>query len=395
MSRYDLFSVPRLDDIEYRAPYTEEALQAQRQVCDPLADDVIAELKRTVPIGNVNDLLKLVRERARSEGGVYARFLDECASVPRWADFPRMVRGQRLIASAVGMMGLSLLTGSLVGGYVFVKAAKVTALTGRLAMPGDISRRLVETAALVLLMSRPDEIRPGGRAHETLVRVRLLHGALRHWMRESGRWRAEWDEPVNQEDLAITLGEFSYLNLRSLARMGAHLSDEEIESHFLLWRYAGHVLGIGEFLLPETFEQERERFLPMLKHQARPLEGPKEARNILDEIADKLRWLPTDVRRNFFYQVTAHLVGDELVAGLKIDVDHRYWGLGLLRAVGTTWSVVHKRVPFGEPLLHALGQRAIDRQLGLAARIRPTYGVRTHDRETLRAALRAREAVPA
>ena len=43
----------------------------------------------------------------------------------------------------------TLLAGSLVGGYVFYKAAMVTAFTGRLGMPGDISRRLRYTAVRV------------------------------------------------------------------------------------------------------------------------------------------------------------------------------------------------------------------------------------------------------
>ncbi len=394
-SRYRLGPIPRLADIPYQPPFTEEALQAFRQIGDPLADAVIDELEKTVPIGKASDLLRIVRERADREGGVYQALLDDSMRVPAWADFDQMVAGQRLIASCAALMGLSLLTGSLVGGYVFVKAAKVTAMTGRLAMPGDISRRLAETSALVLLMSRPADIRPGGRAHETLLRVRILHGALRHWMHQSGRWRAEWDTPVNQEDLAITLSEFSYLNLRSLVRMGVVLTDAEIDSHFLLWRYAAHVLGIRE-LLPASFAEEERQFLPMLRHQARPLEGPEEARFILDEIADKIRFLPERVRREFFYQVTAYLVGEELVQGLGIRENPRFPGLALLRGVGRAWSFVHKRVPLGERLLHAIGQRQIDRFLADAHKQRPmTYGVTTHDREKLRAALKARRAAAA
>ena len=65
--------------------------------------------------------------------------------MPEWADFAAMRQGQRLIASAGPLMGLSLLTGSLVGGYVFYKASKVVQRTGRLAMPGDISTTSIRT----------------------------------------------------------------------------------------------------------------------------------------------------------------------------------------------------------------------------------------------------------
>jgi hypothetical protein len=383
----------KLEDIEYREPYSEARLDEARSQGDPLADAVIAHLYETEKVRNPDDMLAIVRARAESEGGVYRAFLDACNSVPGWANFDEMRSGQRLIASHGPLMGLSLLTGSLVGGYVFYKASKVTQWTGRLAMPGDISRRLVETGALVFYMSRPEEVRPGGRAHDTLMRVRLLHGAIRRWIADSGRWRAHWDLPINQEDLAITLSEFSFMNMRNLLRMGVRLSDAQIDSHFKLWRYAGHVLGINEQWLPATFEQEIAQFLPMLKHQARPKRGVVGARVILDEIADKGPPLvPQKVRRKFLYQVTAHLVGDDLVEGLRLIRQRDYYGLRVLWAVGAGFSVAH-RLPWGERVLHRVGQRMFDGQLALANKQRALgYKVKTHDPEQVRRAHRARAA---
>jgi hypothetical protein len=377
----DFMRLRRLEDITYRAPYTEERLQAARSEADPLADRVIARLYETCQVRKPDDLLRAVRERAASEGGVYREFLDACSAVPEWADFAAMRQGQRLIASYGPLMGLSLLTGSLVGGYVFYKAAKVTQWTGRLGMPGDISRRLVETSALVFYMSRPDEIRPGGKAHETLVRVRLLHAAIRRWIADSGRWRAEWDVPINQEDLAITFSEFSFINMRNLLRMGVRLSDAQIDSHFALWRYAGHVLGMRDEWLPATFEQEVAQFLPMLKR------GMVGARVILDEIADKgPPLLPRALRRKFLYQVTAHLVGDDLVEGLRLVRQRDYPGLSVLFALGAGFSTLH-RLPLGERALHALGQHMFQRQLDAANRQRRIgYAVHTHDRDAVRRA---------
>ncbi len=382
-----------LDQIEYKEPYTEERLQASRQECDPLADAVIADLYLTVKVRNPNDMLALVRERATSHGGLYKEFLDDANRVPDWVDFNKMRAGQRIIAAYGPLMGLSLLTGSLVGGYVFYKAAKVTQFTGRLAMPGDISRRLVETSALVFYMSRPDEVKPGGKAHDTLMRVRLLHAAIRIWIRESGRWRAHYDQPINQEDLAITLSEFSFMNMRNLLRMGVRLTDDEIESHFHLWRYAGHVLGINDTWLPKSFEQEIAQFLPMLKHQAQPKKGAVGARVILDEIADKgPAFIPQPMRRHFFYQVTAHLVGDDLMEGLRIIRQRDYAGLTLLRAVGAGMSFLHS-IPAGERMLHDHGQRMFQRSLDLANSHKAIgYQVKLHDPEAVKRAHQERAA---
>ena len=389
----DFMRLRRLDELEYRAPYTEERLDGARRQGDPLADAVIADLYETEKVRNPDDMLAIVRARAESHGGVYRAFLDACNHVPSWASFEDMRTGQRLIASHGPLMGLSLLTGSLVGGYVFYKAAKVTQWTGRLAMPGDISRRLVETGALVFYMSRPDEVRPGGKAHDTLMRVRLLHAAIRRWIADSGRWRAHYDLPINQEDLAITLSEFSFMNMRNLLRMGVRLTDAQIDSHFLLWRYAGYVLGIAPEWLPETFEQEIAQFLPMLKHQAQPKRGVLGARVILDEIADKgPRFIPQKLRRKFLYQVTAHLVGDDLVEGLRIIRQRDYAGLRVLWALGAGFSLAH-RMPLGERVLHDFGQRLFDRQLAFAHRQRAIgYAVKTHDPDMVRRAHRARAA---
>ena len=106
----------------------------------------------------------------------------------------------------------------------------------------------------------------GSEAHNSLTRVRLLHSALRHWLPRSGRLKAhkdlvadhiyvEGELPINQQDLAITLGVFCYINLRSLRRMGIRFSSDDIESYVQMWRYAGCVslpstLPFGVVLMP-------------------------------------------------------------------------------------------------------------------------------------------------
>ncbi len=382
-SRHELARIPSLSEIQYGACHSEAELQAQRHITDPVADAVIAELRKAHPIRSPEDMLAEVRRQAASGGPeVYVSFLKETSSVPAWANFRRMERGQRLIAAYGPFMGLSLLTGSLVGGYMFKKMAMVTALTGRLGMPGDISRRLQETSALVFSMALPGELEPGGRAHEILVRVRLLHGAIRQWMADSGRWKEHWDEPINQEDLAITLSLFSCWNIQSLLRMGVVLSDEEIESHHLLWRYAGYVLGIQETLLTASFDREVAQYREMLKHQARPQECPPYGKKILDEVVAKVPLVREDTAREFLYQTTRYLVGGELVQGLEIEKRRGYLGVPLLFAAGRAYSWVHRHLPGGEALLYASGARQYRQALRRMARARGlSYGVKTHRRE--------------
>merc|ERR1712070_737856 len=103
----------------------------------------------------------------------------------------------------------------------------------------------------------------------------------RHWLPRSGRLRnmkkmvpdhvyVDGEVPINQQDLAITLGTFCYINLRSLRRMGVVLSDYDIQCYVHMWRYAGHVLGICEDLCPKSIEDQEEFMLCSMLHQGVP-----------------------------------------------------------------------------------------------------------------------------
>merc|ERR1719336_1780136 len=135
---------------------------------------------------------------------------------------------------------------------------------------------------LLVSMAFPGSLfEAGAEAHDSLTRVRLLHSALRHWLPRSGRLDplkrlvpqsiyVEGEVPINQQDLAITLAVFCYINLRSLRRMGVVLSSWDIKCYVHLWRYAGYVLGIVDELLPKSLEDQEEFMLCSMLHQGVP-----------------------------------------------------------------------------------------------------------------------------
>jgi hypothetical protein len=177
----------------------------------------------------------------------YAHFLSEAWNVPKWMDFKKIERGRRLLVIYAPFMGISLFAGSLVGGSMFQKMAVVTSM-GQLgsAQDGTSATRVQETAYMINKIALPGALEPGGEAHETLVRVRLLHAALRHHLVHSGKFRHATEVPINQQDLAQTLGLFGYLNLRSLRQLNIRLNVEDVQSFILIWRYVGFLLGICE-----------------------------------------------------------------------------------------------------------------------------------------------------
>ncbi len=359
-----LETIPPFSELDNFEPHSETSLRRWRTVGDPLADGVVRDLAAEGPLTNIFDLLGTVRERADAGDPKCVQLLEHAARVPDWADFDAMVPGQRLIATYGPFMGLSLLSGSLVGGAVFQKMALVTAMTGMLS--GSATQRLNETMAMVLRMAFPGEIEPGGKAHETLARVRLLHAGIRRHLLDTGRFQHKSEVPINQQDLAITLALFGYVNIRNLLKLGLRMRRNEIDSFILLWRYAGHVLGIDPELLPETIEEQQAFFLSSCKHQAKPDKRSEQTKCVLDDVAKTLtRRAPPayPTVQTFLHQVTRHLSGNDYVTGMKIPDRGEYWALRACQKLGRGFSFTRHFVPAGEQALYSWGAREFSRVL--------------------------------
>jgi hypothetical protein len=374
---------PRFRDLEYIPPHTEAALDAWRAAGDPLADDIVAMLAAESPLKGIHDLLAVVRRRAGAGDTRCRDFLREAESVPAWADFAAMKQGQRMIASYAPFMAASLFSGSLVGGAMFYKAALVTSMTGMFS--GNPTQRLTETTALVTRMAMPGSVEPGGPAHEVMLRVRLLHAGLRRFLVDSGRFRHDSEVPINQQDLAITLALFCYVNIRNLLQMGIRLRRAQIDSFVLLWRYTGHVLGIDPALLPATIEDQQAFYLSSCKHQVRPDKVMPQTKTLLDAVAKQARYVPYPVAQTFLHQMTRYLSGNDYITGMGLEDRGDYLGVRGLRTLGRVVSFAHRYLPFGERVLYSAGAEMYRRELAKNERKkRYSYRVQTHEKSAYR-----------
>ncbi len=374
---------PAFCDLEYVPPYTEAALDRWRTIGDPRADDVVSALAAEGPLKGIHDLLGVVRARAARDSRC-RELLAEAEAVPAWADFAAMEKGQRMIASYAPFMAASLFSGSLVGGAMFHKAALVTAMTGMFS--GNPTQRLTETTALVTRMAMRGSIAPGGDAHEVMLRVRLLHAGLRRFLVESGRFRHPVEVPINQQDLAITLALFCYVNVRNLLQLGIRLDRSQIDSFVLLWRYAGYVLGIDAALVPETIEDQQAFYLSSCKHQVRPDKVNPQTKTLLDAVAKQAKLVPYPIAQTFLHQVTRYLSGNDYIAGMQLEDRGDYYGLRGLRYLGRFVSFAHRYMPFGERILYSAGLEVYRRELAKNERKkRYRYRVQTDEKTAYRA----------
>jgi len=143
-------------------------------------------------------------------------------------------------------------------------AARVTEV---LARTGGFStkvakHRLYETTQHILQVTKSlDSIKPGGAGHQSSIRVRLLHAAVRRRILKLAKEKPsyysieDYGIPINDLDCIGTIATFSStLIWLGFPRQGIFLRQQEIEDYLALWRLVAHYLGTpsSHFSSPET-----------------------------------------------------------------------------------------------------------------------------------------------
>jgi ER-bound oxygenase mpaB/B'/Rubber oxygenase, catalytic domain len=232
--------------------WTDHVLDPMRQVTDPLADAVVAEAFQQGQADAVNTLMRTLIENDDLPSDQLPQgireYLATSAQMPAWVDPARLQAGERVFWRYGPEIIMNLFCYGLPSCYAGAKGVQVLALTTRLF--SNPTRRVIETAQMVVDVMAPGGLAAHGRGVRTAQKVRLMHAAVRYQIATHRLWNPAWDRPINQEDLAGTLLAFSWVCLDGLRQMGFELSGDEAESYLHSWNVVGHLLGIREALLP-------------------------------------------------------------------------------------------------------------------------------------------------
>ncbi|MFI7386289.1 oxygenase MpaB family protein [Streptomyces sp. NPDC049813] len=165
-------------------------------------------------------------------------------AVPDWVDFALIDEGGR-VARRFGRNAVDvMLPLALIGSYRFDGPPRLLVETGGLL--GDSAlRRIAETQKWAATVTAPDALRRSGEGFRLTVQVRLMHALVNDRFERSGRWDTEhWGLPVNQSDLASTLGLFNAVQLLGVRLLGVRVSRAESRALMHLWMYVGHLMGV-------------------------------------------------------------------------------------------------------------------------------------------------------
>ncbi|OWY83160.1 oxygenase MpaB family protein [Rhodococcus sp. BUPNP1] len=171
-------------------------------------------------------------------------FLDD---EPAWVDHDRIDNAADALVRHTPILGMVLGAASLLRGAGNFIAGKPLALTGRYVSRPAV--RSVEVGEWLRHVLTRGGMRRDGGGFAFTVRVRLIHAHVRKGILASGVWDEDaWGVPIPQSYMALTMAEFGHIAVEAMQILGVRFTDRELDDIYHLWRYVGHVIGMGEEL---------------------------------------------------------------------------------------------------------------------------------------------------
>lgn len=244
--------------------WNDSELEALRSQTDPKADALVAEWFATNHEAAAHDFMAGYvygnHPQHHAVQQAMTNFVADNVELPSWVDRSKIERACEFFGDWGLEVLLMLACSSLPDAYAAHKGVQVLQLSARLET--DVKRRLFETAQVIIDVSSPGELEVGGRAHDSLRRVRLMHAGIRHLIEHDPRidrgpdasgnhhWNPAWGKPINQEDLLGTLTAFTWAVIAPMREIGVPISDDDADAIVHTWNVAGHLLGIPDDHLP-------------------------------------------------------------------------------------------------------------------------------------------------
>ncbi len=299
--------------------FDDALLDSLRDVGDPEADDIVADLFRGT--GDATTAFRsLVVLRKEQTDPKLAEYLAAPDDPPKWAteegEPERIAAGQECFAAWGSHVFTALYAAALPSAYACRRGVQVLGLTARLET--DAKRRLNETAQFHLDVMEPGGLEYGARGFSDVRHVRLMHAAVR-WLigndeRAQTEWDPSWGRPINQEDLLETLLTFTEVVFEVFDRTGVVYTEKQANNYLRTWSLIGYHLGVRPDLLPLERSQTSELMPRVRQRQFGSSEAGKALTAALLDQGQRLcppglRGMPATTMRFYVGDPTADLLG--------------------------------------------------------------------------------------
>ena len=263
--------------------WTDDFLDAKRQATDPLADATLARIVESEGPDEARRLFELLIRQIEMPVDklppVVNEYLQATNRLPDWTDWQQVRQAHDLFLDHGPKFLIILYYKSLPLLYSCANGAQVLLRTSRLTHEDQslriFTRRIAETGQFLIDVMTAGNLQAGAAGIQSIQKVRLIHAAIRRFM-PGGDWdAATLGQPINQEDMAVTLMTFSVALIDALEQFNIEEPTAKYESFLHTWTAIGQVLGVDTDLLPASLTEGRQLLQRILERQSAPSEAGK------------------------------------------------------------------------------------------------------------------------
>lgn len=307
--------VPRkMKPIKPTRYFPNELMDRFRQTGDEVADNIILQVFQQTEMTGLRDFFKwLNTNEAEYPLAIVNDFVNQKPELPDFADWKVMQKGMNFFQENQERIGIMLACLALPYCYAGADGARVLAKSQRIQ--NDTLKRLEETGEFIFTVMQEKNWQ-NGIAFRKILKVRLMHAAIRFFSEYYGSWDNTWGKPVNQEDMAGTNGAFSYIVIRGLRKSGKTPAEIEEEAYLHLWNVISNIMGVEKALIPNNLREAFTLDKVIAKRQFRPSE---EGRLLTKALLQTLEsFVPNPLLKAFPAAQMRFLLGDEVADLLGI-----------------------------------------------------------------------------
>ncbi len=226
---------------------------------DELMDNVVVSMSE-MPSGHgrkmFNKALKEGIQAVENPPPSFVALFEQLDRVPDWVDWDLINRGGAYYSNLpFWAIGIAAFLPTLYTTHGYATSIPVGA-TGRLVRQKE--NRMIEGVTFVNAICEPDGVRRYSYGFECAVNVRLMHAMVRRQMYKKNGEYFDYStdgDPMSQPDTLVGSAVFGISGLLFLRRFGVEVTQDQMESVDMLWRYVIYLMGGHENGLPKSLEE--------------------------------------------------------------------------------------------------------------------------------------------
>jgi endo-cleaving rubber dioxygenase len=231
---------------------SDAALDQMRGIGDPAADRVVAALTARGQLTAVNKLLRqwVYNDQPLPSGlpSDLVSFIDKARQLPPWADMDRITAAAQFGQAHMPALSLAYTMGVSTAAFTFPILASV--FDPNVGIFLDFQKRLLGSLKLISGVYDPDAFSPHGEIIPDLVKVRLMHAAVRDYL-DASRWdSAKWGIAISQEAMLVETWLFGMFALNTMQEFGVQIPSDIATDFLGTWRVEGAMLGVPAAAMP-------------------------------------------------------------------------------------------------------------------------------------------------